>query len=69
MMAQTHEPRNQVTVMSSTRSFQPMFATSHTAQAAWCVCGLEDQGSQKDRFDYANSLPTSNLIAKPEVGT
>lgn len=39
------------------------------AQASWCVCVLSSQEAQ-NRRDYAGfALPTSNLIAKPEVGT
>lgn len=34
-----------------------------TASAMWCVL------SQEAQRDYGFALPTSNLIAKPEVGT
>jgi hypothetical protein len=45
-----------------------MLAKADTAQAAWCVCELGyRQGSQNHFAD--SSLPTSNLIAKPEVDT
>lgn len=55
--------------MSSTRKLSTTSVGSQSASAMWYVCDLSVQGAQF-RHDYAEfALPTSNLIAKPEVGT
>ncbi len=54
---------------SSTRKLPTTSVRSQSASAMWYVCDLSAQRAQIHR-DYAEfALPTSNLIAKPEVGT
>jgi hypothetical protein len=49
--------------MSSLRALHTSLK-GQTASATWCVLSQDAQESR----DYGFTLPTSNLIAKPEVG-
>jgi hypothetical protein len=55
--------------MSSLRTLHTSSLKGQAASAMWCVLSQSVQEAQNTR-DYAGfCLPTSNLIAKPEVGT
>jgi hypothetical protein len=52
--------------MTSFRRLQPSSVKGHTASTPWCVL-RQEATNQRDYAGFA-SLPTSNPIAKLEVG-